>query len=181
MAGTKHTEGVRQGRGGKDAALYTWPCCLNYLPLAAALKGATSVLCVPESWTATSQGCFSPLVFNALLLRPLIPPLVSLFHNTRKKYNLTRNFFVEGANTIFFFFCFVSFFSKASFIDKGWVHSTWNLVCHRASASLCWQHNSTSCLIVLVCCVCIICADLGKSYLFFLWMKMQRWRTSTTR
>lgn len=75
--------GSQIGEGKKDAALYTWPCCLNYLPLAAALKGATSVLYVPESWTATSQGCFSPLVFNALLVRPLIPPLVSLFHNTR--------------------------------------------------------------------------------------------------
>lgn len=48
MAGTKHTEGGREGRK-KDAALCTWPSFLNYLPLAAALKGATSGLYVPES------------------------------------------------------------------------------------------------------------------------------------
>lgn len=168
---------IGEGKKKKDTALSTWPCCLNYLPLAAALKGATSVLYVPESWTATSQGCFSPLVFNALLVRPLIPPLVSLFHNTRKKYNLTCNFFVEGANTIFFFLlCFV--FSKANFIDKGWVHSTWKFVCH----SRCADNTIPRLLsLSLLSCVCIIGADQGKSYLFFLWMKIQRWRTLTAR
>lgn len=45
-------------------------------------------------------------VFNALLVCPLIPPLVSLFCNTRKKYNLTCNFFVKGANTNFVFLFF---------------------------------------------------------------------------
>lgn len=63
---------------------------------------------------AILQGWFSQLFFNALLVCPLISPLVSPRLNTRKKYNLTCNFFVKGTNAIF---------SKANFVDKGWIQS----------------------------------------------------------
>lgn len=91
---------------------------------------------------AILQGWFSQLFFNALLVCPLISPLVSPRLNTRKKYNLTCNFFVKGTNAIF---------SKANFVDKGWIQSSWNVVCHRYdSASPRWQHSSTCSHIVRV-------------------------------
>lgn len=129
MAGTKHTERDR----AKLPATYTWPCFLNYLPSAAPLKKAESVLYVPshDSCKAILQGWFSQLFFNALLVCPLISPLVSVCLSTHKKYNLTCNDFVRRTNDIF---------SKAKFVDKGWIHSSWNVVCHRyASALLCWK------------------------------------------
>lgn len=62
----------------KLPAMYTRPCFLNYLPLAAPLKETESVLCVPshDSCEAILQVWFLQLFFSALLVCPLISPLV---------------------------------------------------------------------------------------------------------
>lgn len=108
----------REPDRAKLPATYTWPCFLNYLPSAGPLKKAESVLYVPahDSCKAIHQGWFSQLFFNALLVCPLISPLVSVCLSTHKKYSLTCNNFVSKTNDIFF--------SKAKFVDKGWIHSS---------------------------------------------------------
>lgn len=146
---------MRKPDRAKLPATYTWPCFLNYLPSAAPLKKAESVLYVPahDSCKAILQGWFSQLFFNALLVCPLISPLVSLCLSTHKKYSLTCNNFVRKTNDIFF--------SKAKFVDKGWIHSSWNVVYHRyASASPhCTQSHSAllsgSVQPSIICAVCI--------------------------
>lgn len=130
-------------------AMYTWPYFLNYLPSAAPLKEAESVLDVPshDSCKAILQVWFSQLFFNALLVCPLISPLVWVCLSTHKKYNLTWANFVRTSNDIF---------SKAKFVDKGWlwIYSSWNVyvVCPRlgwlyASASLWRQEENPTCVL----------------------------------
>lgn len=122
--------------------MYTWPCFLNYLLAAAPLMEAESVLHVPshDSCKAILQVgvwfFFPQLFFNALLVCPLISPPVWVCLGAQKKYNLTCDNFVRGANDIF---------SKAKFVDKGWICSSWNVyvVClRRVSAWLCWQEDN---------------------------------------
>lgn len=101
MAGTKHTVGVRW----RNAALYTCLAMLFELFTSGSrFEGCQQWCCMSlkaeQQQAKVASHCSA--VFNALLVCPLIPPLVSLFCNTRKKYNLTCNFFVKGTNTIFF-------------------------------------------------------------------------------
>lgn len=148
MAGTKHTERDR----AKLPATYTWPCFLNYLPSAAPLKKAESVLYVPshDSCKAILQGWFSQLFFNALLVCPLISPLVSVCLSTHKKYNLTCNDFVRRTNDIF---------SKAKFVDKGWIHSEMLSVTDMPQ-HYCAERQFHMCFVLRIsAAICVICAS----------------------
>ncbi len=69
-------------------AMYTCPCFLNYLLSAVpALKKAESVLYVPsyDSYKTIPRVWFSQLFFNALLVCPLISPLVWVCLSNNKK------------------------------------------------------------------------------------------------
>lgn len=134
---------LRELDRAKLPAMYTWLCFLNYLPSAVPLKEAESVLHVPshDSSEAIVQVWFSQLFFNALLVCPLISPLLWVCFSTHNKYNLTCDNFVRRTN---------EFLSKAKFVDKWWlwIYSSWNVyvACLRfgwlyASASLCWQED----------------------------------------
>lgn len=138
----------RESDGAKLSATYTWPCFLNYLPSAAPLKKAESVLYVPthNSYKAILQVWFSQLFFKALVVCPLISPLVSVCLSTYKKYNLTCNDFVRWTNAIF---------SKAKFVDKGWILLIWNVVCHKYASAV----NSKCVLCSGLLQPCVICAN----------------------
>lgn len=82
-----------------------------------------TVYCMSLHMTAEkqySQVWFSQLFFNALLVCPLISPLVRVCLSTHMKYNLTCDNFVTEPNDIF---------SKAKIVDKGWlwIYLSWNV------------------------------------------------------
>lgn len=133
----------RESDWAKLPALYTWPCFLNYLPSAAPLKEAESVLYVPsnDSCEAIHQVWFSRHFFNALLVCPLISPPERACLSTHLKYSLTCDNFVRRTSAIF---------SKAKLQDKRWlwVYLSWNVYVAclgfgwwRAPTGLCLQHD----------------------------------------
>lgn len=133
----------RESDRAKLPAMYTWPCFLNYLPLAAPLKEAESVLYVPSHdsckaplrvwfFTAHLKGSAGlPFNFTSSVRLPLFP----------KEIQLDLWQFCQGTNDIF---------SKAKFVWQR-VDSSWNCyvyVCLRyGSASLCWLEDNFTCVL----------------------------------
>lgn len=108
-----------------------------------------AVYCMSLHMTAEkqySQVWFSQLFFNALLVCPLISPLVRVCLSTHMKYNLTCDNFVTEPNDIF---------SKAKIVDKGWlwIYLSWNVYVRLgwvyASASQSCQKDNSKNLFLL--------------------------------
>ncbi len=110
----------REYDGAQHPAMYTWPSFLNYLLSASPLKKAGRILYVPshDSYKAIPVVWFSQLSFNALVVCPLISPLVWVCLSIHKKIQLDLWQLCRKKRW---------HFSKTKFIDKGWIYLSWNV------------------------------------------------------